>query len=335
MADLAEEISGRAAKALKFLFEMSEKYIKPENPLREAALHYPKGGGKGFRPAMLMLTCGAVGGNEEDAIPAAAAIEALHVSSLIHDDFMDNDETRRGIPSVWKKWDPTIAILAGDVLVGLAFRLVSKLKDLEDHIVKEILSGLALKYTELCHGQMLDIGFTERPIDEITIEDVQEMQYLKTGVLFEFCCVSGAQIGLKSLDHEWIDSIGRYAKKAGTAFQIQDDILGIVEDSSKTGKPQFSDLREGKRTIIAVHAFKNSNEQQKEILKQYFGNSKASQEELRIVYEIFEQTGSIQFAKEMALELAKSALQELEVLPESKYKKILQDFAMLMISREF
>ncbi len=325
----------RASKALQFLFEMSEKYIKPENPLRKAALHYPKGGGKGFRPAMLMLTCGAVGGNEDEAIPAAAAIEALHVSSLIHDDFMDNDETRRGITSVWKQWNPTIAILAGDVLVGLAFRLVSKLKGLDDHIVREILSGLALKYTELCHGQMLDIGFTERPIETITVEDVQEMQYLKTGVLFEFCCVSGAQIGMRKLEHPWIDAIRNFAKKAGTAFQIQDDILGIVEDSSKTGKPQFSDLREGKRTIIAVHAFNNASEEQKATLRKYFGNHSATQDELTKIFEVFKEVGSIDYAKSLALDLAKSALNDLNELPDSENKKILEEFALLMISREF
>ncbi len=335
MVDLTEEIKVRSKKALDFLFTMSEKYIMPEDPLRKAALHYPKSGGKGFRPAMLMLTCGAVGGNEEEAVPAAAAIEALHVSSLIHDDYMDNDDTRRGAEAVWKKWDPTIAILAGDVLVGLAFRLISKLQNIGNELKTEILSGLALKYTELCHGQMLDIEFTKKPIEDVSLEEIKQMQYLKTGVLFEFCCVSGAQIGLKNKNHEWIDAIRSYAKKAGTAFQIQDDILGLTEDSSKTGKPQFSDIREGKRTIIAVHSFVHASEEDKAFLQQYFGNHNADAEKLQKVYDIFEKTGSIEFAKSLALSLAKEALEALNSLPDSTNKEILQEFALYMINRSF
>ena len=335
MPDLNEEIASRAKKALKFLFEMSEKYIHPKSPLRDAALHYPAGGGKGFRPAMLQLTCGAVGGNEEEAIPVAAAVEALHVSSLIHDDFMDNDETRRGQPSVWKHWNPTIAILAGDVLVGLAFRLVSKLKSVDIQIVNELLSGLALKYTELCHGQMLDIAFTEKPIEEITVEEIQRMQYLKTGVLFEFCCVAGAQIGLNTTTNEWIDAIREYAKKAGTAFQIQDDILGVAASSSQLGKPQFSDIREGKRTLIAVHAYQHASGDQMKILKEYFGNQNATEEQLEMVYEVFKSVGSIDFAKSLAYSMATEALDKLKVLPKSKNREILEEFAMLMINQSF
>ncbi len=333
MVEFIEAIRRRQKIAMDYFFETAPEYIQPEIPLREAALHYPKHGGKGFRPAILMLTCGAVGGDENLAIPAAAAVEALHVSSLIHDDIMDNDDTRRGIEAVWKKWDDSIAILAGDVLVGFAFRLIAKLPKISDQLKNNLLSGLALKYTELCHGQMLDIDFTRTSIDELTIEKVTEMQYLKTGVLFEFCCVAGAKIGLNKEQHEYIEVIRSYAKNAGTAFQIQDDVLGLVADSETMGKPRYSDIKEGKRTIIALHAFQQASDAEKKVLSDFFGNPKSTDNDCLKVMEVFKSTKSIEFAVAKAIEMAQNAIDVISVLPENENKKILLDFAKQMVER--
>lgn len=333
MADVKSEISVRASKARDYLFEASNKIINPERPLRQAALHYAKSGGKGFRPAMIQICCGAVGGNEEDAIPAAAAVEAIHVSSLIHDDWMDNDETRRGAVAVWKKWDPVIAVLAGDVLVGLAFKIVGALNSISLDVKFHVATEIATKYTQLCHGQMLDIGFTTKPADSITVDDVVEMQYLKTGVLFEFCCVAGAMIGLNTLEHEYIEIMAKYAKLTGTAFQIQDDILGLIGNPNQLGKPVGNDIREGKRTLIAISAINKADEIQKRKIFQGFGNSSATKQEIEDVVDIFRELGAIEDAINRAKAMAKEALDLIEGLPDTEQKKILQDFALYMIER--
>lgn len=313
----------------------SNDLINPDEPLRQATLHYPKSGGKGFRPAMLQLVCSALGGDEPKSIPVAAAIEAVHVSSLIHDDWMDHDEKRRGVPAVWKKWNPTVAILAGDVLYGLAFAMVGEIEELSYEMKYWFSKDLAEIYIKLCEGQMLDIGFETRPFEEITVEDITHMQYLKTGVLFEFACMTGARIAMGKMDDPLIDLIREYAKLSGTAFQIQDDIIGLVGDAEKVGKPIGSDIIEGKRTLIAVHAVTNADENQKEVLINTLGNENASTDEIERCLQTMKDIGSIDYAYALAVDMAKKAAELTSNLPENDSTNLLTIFAKHMIERKF
>lgn len=332
--DLKLEIAKRGKKAIEYLLMKSEEKIHPE-ALREAAEHYLRAGGKGFRPAMLQLVCGALGGDEELALPVAAAIEAVHVSSLIHDDMMDQDETRRGVEAVWKKWGNTIAILAGDVLIGIGYVLASEMESIDDDICHQFSTKLANIYVELCHGQMLDISFENKEFTDITVEEITKMQYLKTGVLFEFSCVTGAKIALNSTDDPLIDTVREYAKLAGTAFQIQDDIIGLLGDEEKVGKPIGSDIREGKRTLIAVHAVLNADDTQKELLITTLGNHKASEDEIKSCLNTMQVIGSVDYAKNMAQDMAEKAMKLVDELPVNDQSKLLKMFAAYMIEREF
>ncbi|MHA2275722.1 MAG: polyprenyl synthetase family protein, partial [Candidatus Kariarchaeaceae archaeon] len=205
--NLQEEIAVRGKKALDFLISYCSENINPEDPLRIASLHYLKGGGKGFRPAMLQLVCGALNGEENISIAPSAAIESLHVSSLLHDDFMDQDETRRGVEAVWKKWNPTVAILAGDVLFGVAFSIVGDVENITSDLKFGFTKELGQIYTKLCEGQMLDISYENREFTDLTENDITQMQYLKTGVLFEFSCVTGARIALNTMKDPMIDLV--------------------------------------------------------------------------------------------------------------------------------
>jgi geranylgeranyl diphosphate synthase, type I len=331
---IIQSIENRAKLAREYLIDACSEYIYPENPLREASLHYINSGGKGFRPAMLMLSAGAVGGTEDVSLPAAAAIEALHVSSLIHDDWMDHDEVRRGQPTVWKKWNPTVAILAGDALVGLAMRLIGNIKDLDNEVKFSLTTELAEKYVELCHGQMLDIAYTEQDPLTLTVEDIKKMQYYKTGVLFEFCCIAGARIGLNTIDHAYIEKVKEYAKLSGTAFQIQDDILGLIGDADKLGKPVDTDIREGKRTLIAIHAIENATDEQKQTILKGFGKENATEQDILNVLQVFQELGSIDNAKDIAKDLANKALDVLKSLPDSEQKEIMAGFTEYMIERK-
>jgi geranylgeranyl diphosphate synthase type I len=330
-----KEIASRGEKARLNLIEKCQKHINPAEPLRDAAMHYLKGGGKGFRPAMLQLVCGALGGDEELALPPATAIEAIHVSSLIHDDYMDQDEVRRGLVSVWKKWNPTIAILAGDVLFGLAFSIAGEVPGLSEGIKYGINQELAQIYTRLCEGQMYDIQFETEDVTTISVEDITNMQYLKTGILFEFSCITGARLALNKMEDPLINVVREYAKLAGTAFQIQDDIIGLIGKEEEIGKPVGSDVRQGKRTLIAIHAFENANEKQKEQMLKGFGNPNASKEDIQKFLDVVNEIGSITSAKSLAQEKAEKAKKLTLELPQNLQTKVLAEFSQYMVDRSF
>lgn len=333
LVDLKNEIAKRGEIARNYVLEMGNKYINPVDPLREAALHYLKGGGKGFRPAMMQLVCGSLGGNEQLALAPAAAIESIHVSSLIHDDFMDRDLLRRGLTAVWKQWNPTIAILAGDVLFGLAFSIVGEIKGLSYDLRYAFTKELGQIYMKLCEGQMYDIGFETREINSLTVDDVTNMQYLKTGVLFEYSCVTGARIALNKLEDPIIDIVRNYARLAGTAFQIQDDIIGLIGKEEEIGKPVGSDIREGKRTLIAIYAFLNASDLQKDQMLKGFGNSDASKEDIDLCLKTMFEIGSIDNAKKLAEQKARKAIDLTSMLPQNQNTEILAAFAKYMVDR--
>lgn len=332
--DLIQEISKRGTRAKNYLYTRTEEIIFPKDPLRLSSEHYLRSGGKGFRPAMLQLVCGALEGDEERALPVAAAIEAVHVSSLVHDDYMDQDKTRRGVEAVWVKWNPTIAILAGDVMVGLAFQISGDL-DLPVEMRYEISRGLANIYTRLCTGQMHDLKFETTDFADLSVEDITHMQYLKTGVLFEFACVTGARIALRKMEDEMIEVVREYAKLSGTAFQIQDDIIGLIGDEEEVGKPIGSDIRQGKRTLIAVHAYTHANEEQKERLMRGLGNTSASAEEIAISLAVMKETGSIKYAQDLAIEMGAKAEKLTERLPRNDNTALLKEFARYMVERKY
>lgn len=336
LVNFKQEISDRGEIAVSYLVQKIEERIYPEYPLREAVLHYPvNGGGKGFRPAMIQLITGAFGGDEKLAIPVAAAIEAVHVSSLIHDDFMDKDNTRRGVEAVWTKWDPTIAILAGDALVAIGFTLAGEVNNVSDEMRYRFVKDLANVYIQLCHGQMLDISFEDMDFDQVDETLINNMQYLKTGVLFEFACVSGAILALSEMSGPRIEKIRNYAKQIGTAFQIQDDIIGLVGKKDEIGKPVGSDIIEGKKTLIVSHAIKNANDEQKKILNSILGNKSANNGDIDQCLEVINQIGSIDYAKEIATSFAEKALSNLQILPNNQYTDILKEFTRYIVERKF
>ncbi|OLS28743.1 MAG: Short chain isoprenyl diphosphate synthase [Candidatus Heimdallarchaeota archaeon LC_2] len=332
---LTEEIEARGQKAVDYLIQFCHKNIFPEDPLRKASLHYLNSGGKGFRPAMLQLVCGALNGDEAMAIAPSAAIESLHVSSLLHDDYMDQDDLRRGVEAVWKKWNPTVAILAGDVLFGVAFSIVGDVENITPELKYGFTKELGQIYTKLCEGQMLDISFENVPFIELDEAQITHMQYLKTGVLFEFACVTGARIALNKMEDEVIDVIREYAKLAGTAFQIQDDLIGIVGESNKIGKPVGSDIKAGKRTLIAIHGIKNANDHQKEILLQTLGDKNVTEAEISNCVNVLSDIGSIKYAQKLAKQMATKAVDLTKQLPQNKQTELLKEFANYMIERMF
>lgn len=201
--------------------------------------------GKKIRPLMVMLSCGIAGGNSDDAACAAAAVELLHNFTLVHDDIMDNDETRRGKPAVHVKWDVNTAILAGDGLLGFAFQ-----KLLQSPVSNR--AELADCFTEamiiICEGQGLDKMFEQNS----SITDIQYLDMIerKTAALIRLSCQLGALIaGADKKEEKLLYDFGH---NLGMGFQLQDDILDVVADQSQLGKKIGSDFEMHKQTILSI-----------------------------------------------------------------------------------
>jgi geranylgeranyl diphosphate synthase type I len=222
----------------------------PYGELAKASAHLLTAGGKRLRPAMLFLAADSVKkGSAFDLMPAALAVELIHSFTLIHDDIMDEDTERRGVPTVHTLWDEPTAILAGDVLHAQAFEFLCRTPAADSARVRTV-SLLAHTCAEICDGQHTDMAFEGR--DEVTEVEYLEMVRKKTGSLYAAAASMGAILaGAKPMQ---ADALYQYGLTTGIAFQIQDDLIDLTAPSSVSGKDRGSDLREGKKTLIAIRA---------------------------------------------------------------------------------
>ncbi|MFE5137313.1 family 2 encapsulin nanocompartment cargo protein polyprenyl transferase [Streptomyces fagopyri] len=205
--------------------------------------------GKAIRPALVLTAAGALGGQHASAVRAAAAVELIHNFTLLHDDVMDRDTTRRHRPTAWTVFGDAAAILAGDALQALAQRLLAE----DPHPASPAAAArLASCVVELCEGQHADTAMEKRGPDEVTLDECLAMAEAKTGALLGCACaLGGLYAGADDEDVEALDAFGR---EAGLAFQLIDDVIGIWGDPSRTGKPAGADLVARKKSLPVVAA---------------------------------------------------------------------------------
>ena len=308
-----------------------QRYLAEGEPaaLFNAARHLPFGGGKKLRPFLSMLACESVFGNAQKVMPFAAALELMHNFTLVHDDIMDNSKLRRNIPTVHIKFGEPTAILAGDFLFAKSFEAMHDLS-MDLSIFKELNHGLVECILDICMGQQLDIEFEKRKI--ITEEEYLEMIRKKTAVLFRLAARGGAIIGGGNQDE--INALTDYGIFLGLSFQIWDDYLDMSSDEKTLGKDIGNDIRNGKKTLIAVHSLQNATTEDKKLLDAGFGNRKASDDEVKRVFTLFNKMGSIDYARNAALNYNKKAKEALEILRDSEAKEILKELADYSIKRE-
>ncbi len=220
--------------------------------LFEAMRHASIGGGKRLRPLLVVAACDLFHIDREAALRVGCAVEAIHVYSLIHDDLpcMDDDDMRRGKPTVHKAFDEAIAVLAGDSLHALAFDLVADGAVHPDPFVRiELVEGLARASgpSGMAGGQMMDIAAETETFD---LNGVTRLQAMKTGALIAFCVEAGAIMG--RLPHEGRGALRGYARDVGLAFQIADDLLDAEGDEAAAGKALRKDADAGKATFLSL-----------------------------------------------------------------------------------
>lgn len=251
LGEIAASVENRLAALLA-----DEALAPAPADLGAAMRHAVLGGGKRFRPFLVVEGARALGLQDEAALNAAAAVECLHCYSLVHDDLpaMDNDELRRGRPTVWKAFDEATAILAGDALLTLSFELMARPATHPDPAVRaELTLGLAQASgpSGMVGGQMLDIA-SEKAVAQAlhSLAGVTAIQRLKTGALIRFSAEAGAiLVGAPPPQRA---ALRDYGEALGAAFQIADDLLDAEGDAAATGKAVGKDAAAGKATFVTV-----------------------------------------------------------------------------------
>ncbi|MBC8466103.1 polyprenyl synthetase family protein [bacterium] len=341
---------------------LNDRFVSRFRPpeVQWAVTAYVRYGGKRLRPAILLFSCGAVGGDESIAIPAASAVEIFHTWTLVHDDIIDRDSTRRGSETVhehyYKKtssgkgefvlnerdarhYGISVAILTGDIQHGWGISMMTELTSLNGipaEVTLDLINDLDTRVLNtLVEGEVLDIQFSFRSIEDLTPYQIEEMLWKKTGALYEFCGRAGATIGLGRSNDPLIEAVSKFSALCGTAFQFQDDILGVIGHEKSLGKPVGSDLREGKGTLVVYYAYHNANSEQKEKLQRILGNSNSTDEDIDEVVKLLQDLGGIDHVSKRARELIEEARTHLSVLPDSKYKDLLWQWSEYMVNREF
>ena len=295
-------ISNTAKKVNSFLRSRLEGNPKE---LYKAASHLIEYGGKRLRPYMVIKSCEALGGTIKQAMPAAAAVEMIHNFTLVHDDIMDNDEMRHGVPTVHTKFGMPVGILAGDVLFSKAFETISSTDyKTPKEVSLALVSKLAQACVDVCEGQILDIMMAQ------SSEIPTESQYIrmiekKTAALFKVSCAMGAICA--NTKRKDVVNLSSFGKNLGIAFQIVDDLIGIIGDSRITKKPVGNDIREGKKSLPILLAISISKDQKKEEILNAFGNSNASKDEIDLAVKNITSLGIEKIVRKKAMKYSNAA----------------------------
>ncbi len=256
-------------------------------PERPAGLYEPVRyvlmlGGKRLRPVLLLLAYQLYRDDLEKALPAALGLETYHNYTLLHDDLMDRADIRRGRPTVHHVWDENTAILSGDTMLVLAYRMMQECNNVD---VLKLFTQTAL---EIGEGQQYDMNF-ERRMD-VTEEEYIEMIRLKTSVLLACATKTGAMLaGASEAD---ASLLYRYAEQVGLAFQLQDDWLDVYGNSAEFGKKIGGDILCDKKTFLLINAWARADEGQRERLARWIGQEPPSPEEkINAVRAIYDELG--------------------------------------------
>jgi geranylgeranyl diphosphate synthase type I len=309
-------------------------------------------GGKRIRPFLVRTAFNAVrGDNSQGNITRAAlSIELLHNGSLLHDDVIDKDEIRRGEPSfhvVFRDYHKNkrseesyqkavdfgnaMAIFAGDLCFPYAIESILT-SGFPSKQCQKALHAFNKGFHQVIDGVVLEIG--ETILKNLTQEEYNLIIELKTSALIKAAVEIGASLGNGTISQ--INALKKYCSGIGSAFQIQDDLLGIFGEQEKLGKPIGGDIREDKQTLLRIYAFNNGNEKQVKQLSKLMGKNEISKQELQTVQEIFKDTGAVDFAKEqirIETEKAINALNQAEPQLDEEYKNLLVDLAKYLMNR--
>lgn len=301
---------------------------KPES-LYKPQRYILSGSAKRIRPVLVLIGCGMTGGDPKKALPAALAVELLHNFTLIHDDIMDEADSRRGRDAVHVKWDLPVAILAGDSMFVQAYRQLGLLDPAIDF--RKMIHIFTEGINHVCEGQALDMEFESR--DNVTAQEYLEMIAGKTGALISASLQMGALAG--GAADEQLEPLKEAGESLGLAFQVQDDLLDVTADPQKFGKKQGGDICEGKKTILMLTTLERCTTDERERITNAIAEGPLSEEMIQWVSGLFHQYEAIKTAKEMMDTYYAKAEKAIQTFEDSPYKEDLTKLIHFLKNRDY
>ncbi len=303
-----------------FMGNPSELYAPIEYILRQ--------GGKRMRPTLCLLACELFGGNIDDCMIPAVSAEIFHNFTLVHDDIMDQAPLRRGMETVYHKWNSDIALLSGDTMLIKAFQYVLGTK--KDYSY-EVFAELCKVALEVCEGQQYDLNFETQ--DNVTLDAYLEMIRLKTAVLLGSVLKIGAIVA--GADAKNQKAIYDFGINLGLAFQLQDDILDCYSDVNVFGKMTGGDISDNKKTYLYLKALETASEDDRNTLRHLFEMPKGRDEKkIKTVIDIYNKYDIKGIVSEIMAEYYERSLQNLDSIDVSEDKKsILRSYAAYLYTR--
>lgn len=314
--------------------------------LGEAVRDYPSRGGKRIRPALVLWACELFGGDREQALPAAAAIEIYHNWTLVHDDIIDRDDLRRGLPSTHVTlrgraeselkatpdraafYGESFAILAGDVQQGWAVERLASIADrgVKPSLALALVRAMQTKLNrELISGEARDVEFELLDPSAVSISDVMSMINGKTGAIMEFALHCGAAIAKGAYEPKSPDfvALSRYAVNLAAAFQLQDDMLGVFGDEKVLGKPLCSDFQEAKPTMLYLEAVRHLPPEGRARLDSYLRLPRYADADVTAIRAILTDCGAADTVRKSIAALSACASTSLLPLPDNPWRGML------------
>ncbi|MDZ7806885.1 MAG: polyprenyl synthetase family protein [Gracilimonas sp.] len=307
----------------------------PETPvsLYEPYKYAMAVGGKRIRPILTLMACGLCDGDLDDALPAALAVEILHNFTLVHDDIMDSADTRRGEPSVFKKWDENTAILTGDVMFADAYKQLHYYGD-SDKFSKQEFAAMHHIFSRsiitVCEGQALDMEFVNRT--EVSDKEYLQMIGGKTAALLSGSLEMGA-VAAHATHHKRAE-LAELGYEMGIAFQIQDDLLDAIADPEKFGKRPGGDIYEGKKTYLTILSLERADEDQQNLISSTLEKDKPSEESVEKVLQVMDTLGVLNDVANETDEHYQKAFDLLNKFENSEYKTELEKLLNFLRQRD-
>jgi len=297
-------------------------------------VHYLfEAGGKRVRPILTLLACDAVGGDRAHAMHAAIAVELLHNFTLMHDDIMDRSPMRRGRDTVHVKYDENTAILSGDVMIGMALRMLERSAQHAPDPLR-VVSAFTTGLIEVCEGQSLDMTLAER--HDVTVDEYFTMIDKKTAKLLEMSVAVGGLIG--GATDEQVEHLTTFAREIGIAFQMQDDLLDL-RGSEAFGKAPGGDIVEGKRTWLVLRTRDKARAAGPEmaacavVVDEFFANNGLPRERVADMAACMQTLGILDEAEAEIRRITEDAHDHLHALPATPARDALEDLASKLVAR--
>jgi len=298
--------------------------------LSGAMMHLIEGGGKRLRATLPWLVAKAVGDTHSGLLDVGAAIEIIHNFTLVHDDIMDDDDVRRGRPAVHVEYDLPTAINAGDAMLAIAFEAMAVAEGIEPELLPFLVKRIGRMVRKCSEGQQLDIEFEDREV--VSEEEYIEMIHGKTAAMFLTCAEVGSH--LAGADEDIIQCMHDWGLALGLCFQLMDDLIDVLSDSDTLGKPSGSDVAQGKRTLMVIHALRQPASEAKDDLLAVLGKGdNVTAEQVARGHQALHDLGSIEYAKAKAEAYHRKAHDCLDRISENPALRALRELTDYQLKR--